>query len=73
MFNNLNHEELASILAMGYFNVLEDKEGIIVHFNKHAYVIHKDDEQVKVNLDDELLSLKDRSWVWMHDEPVGNA
>lgn len=69
----MNTELLYSILGMGYFAVLKPTEGIIVHKDGKAYVIHMDNEQVKITEDNELLQYKDRSWVWMHDEPVGNA
>lgn len=72
---NMSDEEASAILAMGYFAVLKPTEGIIVHRNGQGFVIKrsKDGEEVGITRDDEVLKYPHNQFVWLHDEPVGNA
>lgn len=69
----LTDGELAAIFAMGYFPLLQETEGVIVHYKGRGFVVVHENKQVKIKHDDDVLKLKDRSLVWVHNEQIGNA
>lgn len=78
-FRYMNHEDFAAILGKSLFALLEDNEGVYVHYADAGFIVCKvfDDKhqewQVKVMDDEEALKHPDLRKVWVHDEPVGNA
>jgi len=63
----MDTDEVATILAMGFFNYLHDGEGIAVHYGGHAYVIYHEDNEIKLNRDDTLLDEEHLQLLWLHD------
>tara|TARA_R110000772_G_scaffold246905_1_gene360643 strand:- start:321 stop:587 length:267 start_codon:yes stop_codon:yes gene_type:complete len=67
MDDELSLDDIAAIFAMGFFNYLSEKEGIVVHYQEHAYVIYHEDDEIKLNKDDEMLAAEHLQLVWLHD------
>ena len=59
--------EVAKILAMGFFKYLADKEGVVVHHGDNAYVIYHEDDEIKLNRDNALLDADHLQLLWLHD------
>jgi len=64
---DLDLNDVAAIFAMGFFNYLSEKEGIVIHYQGHAYVIYHEDDEIKLNRDDEMLQAEHLQLVWLHD------
>ena len=75
----IDETDFCAIFARSLFPLLKLNEGVIVHWEGHGYVVHKEfDEvaqevQVKITQDDDHLLYEDLQLCWLHDHPVGNA
>jgi len=72
----------ATIFVRALFPLLQENEGVAVHFEGKGYLVCKTanpeldgDNEVRVRLieDDDMLNYPDLQLMWLHDEPVGNA
>jgi len=67
---------ITSIYAMALFATLEEREGVVVHFEGAAYRVTKERNelgtiQMTINEDADLLEVPDRTKIWVHsDEEV---
>ena len=76
---NLDETDFCAIFARSLFPLLKLDEGVIIHWEKHAYIVHKSfDEdaqevQIKISQDDDQLKEEDLRMVWLHNDVFGTA
>ena len=67
MDKEIDLNDVTAIFAIGLSNYLSEKEGIVVHYGDHAYVIYCDGDEIKLNRDDMMLEAEHLQLVWLHD------
>lgn len=76
------HELYTSVFGRALHALLQEDEGIVIHFEGEGYLVSKnsnialdgdDTVRVRITKDDDMLNYPDLQLMWLHDEPVGNA